>query len=136
MTIQQQVAEFHKKYKCLQGFNLLEYNGQTGRSALVQRFALIAEEFDEVADAFRSLDTAVYQKRGDNTIKERSAKLLKELCDLVYVITGTSEAFGWDQDEAFNRVHESNMTKDGGVNENSGVTKGDGYRPPELNDLV
>ena len=38
-------------------------------------------------------------------------ELLKELADLVYVTYGYAATYGWDLDEAFRRVHASNMSK-------------------------
>ena len=65
---------------------------------------------------------------------------LKELADVLYVVYGTAVTFGWDLEEAFNRVHESNMTKikNGSIETRSDgkINKGPNYRPPVLSDLV
>ena len=87
------------------------------------RFALIREEFYEATD-----ETQAHAR-------------LKELADLVYVIYGYAVTFGWDLDEAFKRVHESNMSKLGEdgkpIKDKHGkVMKGPYYKPPNLKDLV
>lgn len=64
---------------------------------------------------------------------------LDALCDLVYVAVGMAVRFGWDFDEAFKRVHHSNMTKiiNGTVlREDGKILKSRDYRPPKLGDLV
>ena len=92
------------------------------------RMRLISEEYREVLEVARKspLD------------KEH---FLKELCDLAYVIYGTAEAFGWNLDEAIERIHTSNMSKLGEDGkpihrEDGKVMKGPSYREPYLGDLV
>ena len=67
-------------------------------------------------------------------------KIIKELCDVMYVISGFAVTFGLPIDEAFSRIHKSNMSKmvDGKPvkNEQGKVLKGPNYNPPNLNDLV
>ena len=87
------------------------------------RMKLLSEEFDEVCSA------------------ETEENLLKELADLEYVIHGYATAHGWDLDEAFRRVHASNMSKldDDGkpiIRSDGKVMKSDNYREPDLSDLV
>ncbi len=62
------------------------------------RLQLIVEECAEVAEAI-----------ADQELPE----LLKELCDLQYVVDGTFIAYGLDglKSEAFSEVHRSNMSK-------------------------
>jgi predicted HAD superfamily Cof-like phosphohydrolase len=67
--------------------------------------------------------------------------MLKELMDIKYVIDGFCATFGWDADEAFYRVHESNMSKLGDDGKpvyraDGKVTKGPNYKPCDLSDLV
>ena len=87
---------------------------------------LIAEEFNEFMDE-GGFDQAA---------------LLKELADLVYVCYGYADRFGWDLDEAFRRVHLSNMSKLDPVTgkpifrEDGKILKGSAYKEPNLNGLV
>lgn len=72
---------------------------------------------------------------------EDPAASLKELADLVYVCYGYAATFGWDLDEAVERVHESNMSKLGDdgkpiYREDGKVMKGPNYKKPDLSDLV
>lgn len=87
------------------------------------RFRLIIEELNEFTDA---------------TDKEN---LLKEMADLLYVIYGYAATYGLPIDEAFKRVHESNMSKLGDdgkplYREDGKVLKGPNYKPADLGDLV
>lgn len=73
--------------------------------------------------------------------KKSPDKELKELCDVMYIIIGYAHTQGWDLLTAFNRVHNSNMTKfdaDGRpiFNEIGKLIKGPKYKEPELKDLV
>ena len=84
---------------------------------------LVAEEASEFFEADEDIDK------------------LKELADLLYVAYQYAEVKGWDLDEAFRRVHYSNMSKvglDGRAlyREDGKVLKGPDYWPPDLHDLV
>ena len=82
------------------------------------RMKLLSEEFDEVCSA------------------ESEENLLKELADMLYVIHGYATSFGWDLDEAFRRVHASNMSKLGDdgkpVFADGKVMKSDNYKEPSV----
>jgi predicted HAD superfamily Cof-like phosphohydrolase len=57
------------------------------------------------------------------------------------VCVGFAVTYGWSFDTAFNRVHQSNMSKlDGDGNplyrEDGKVVKSDRYEPPKLKNLV
>jgi len=72
---------------------------------------------------------------------EDRASALKELTDLLYVVWQFAENMGWDLDEAWERVHESNMSKldENGkpiYREDGKVLKGPFYKNPILGDLV
>lgn len=87
------------------------------------RFKLIIEELHEFTDA---------------TDKEN---LLKELADLLYVVYGYAATYGLPIDEAFKRVHESNMSKLGDdgkplYRDDGKVLKGPNYKQADLGDLV
>lgn len=60
------------------------------------RLSLIAEEFAELSDAIKKKD---------------QVEVLDAIGDLLYVTYGAADAFGYDVDEAFRRIHESNMSK-------------------------
>jgi predicted HAD superfamily Cof-like phosphohydrolase len=67
-------------------------------------------------------------------------KLTKELADLLYVVYGTGVTFGLPLDEAFELVHNSNMSKldkEGKVlrREDGKVLKSDQYKPADLSVL-
>ena len=104
----------------------------TPELVLLQK-TLIREEFLELSEALQECFDHLDNKRA----REHA---LKELADLVYVCFQLAAAVGWDLDEAFRRVHESNLSKlvDGKpVKRLDGkVLKGPDYKPPTLIDLV
>lgn len=90
------------------------------------RFKIMSEEWDELCNAFVARD---------------KVKALDGLIDVVVTAIGTADAFGWDFDEGWHRVLESNYSKlgpDGKVtiNEHGKIQKGENYFPPDLKDLV
>ena len=121
------VDEFHKSYGMPRGTVTVsdDFSKVTQEDAdrIKLRFDLNAEEFKELVTA------------------ETPAEIMKEACDLVYVILGMFVEFGWDFDEAFKRVHESNMSKldeEGKPirREDGKILKGPNYQAPDLRDLV
>ena len=94
--------------------------------------SLIVEEFKEFIQA----EPQLYREN-----KELHAEVLKELADLVYVCYQYAENMGWDLDEAYRRVHESNMSKLGEdgkpiYRDDGKVLKSTNYKPPTLTDIV
>lgn len=97
------------------------------------KIGLINEEFDEF---FKALS-----EETDLSTPKQHQDILKEMCDMVYVIIGYALYRGWDFDTAFNRVHKSNMSKipeDGVIKrrEDGKILKPDTYKPANLEDLV
>lgn len=87
------------------------------------RYSLISEEFDEFTES------------------PNKENLLKELADIVYVVYGYAATYGLDLDEAFLRVHASNMSKldDNGFplkRDDGKILKGPNYKEPDLGDLI
>ena len=119
--------------------------GEQG-GVLSMRLCLIREEVEEVEDAVCLLADKVFNAEllgidMTEEIKAAKAALLKELCDLQYVLSGFAVTFGLPFDEAFKRVHESNMSKLGPdgkpiYREDGKVLKGPNYKKPDLSDLV
>ena len=99
------------------------------------RMKLIAEEFKEMAEAASSLTLSDIDSDEERTIQNE--KFIKEVCDCMYVLKGMAVTFGWDLEEAFNRVHQSNMTKiPFSVTDDGKVQKGENYEPPNLEGIV
>ena len=101
------------------------------------RLKLIKEEFEEVQDSIFQLNESFLT---NHNVDGAKSNFLKELADLLYVVYGTGVSLGLDLDEAFKRVHESNMSKlvDGKPlkNKDGKVIKGPFYKKPFLQDLV
>lgn len=102
------------------------------------RATLISEEAAETVEALNDM-----QATPGKLLVLREA-LLKELCDLQYVLSGTLVALGIPEDvfnEAFARVHASNMSKrdDSGnfiFRADGKVLKSKNYKPADLSDLA
>ena len=119
------LAEFHSVFGC-DRHEKFEMNSLADTELLLLRKKLINEEVEEVFDAINS---------------KNKEEILKELVDVVVVCVGMADTYGWDFDTAFERVHESNMSKldDDGKplrREDGKVIKSKNYKPPNLSDLV
>jgi predicted HAD superfamily Cof-like phosphohydrolase len=117
-TPMQMLTQFHKTM----GHPIAETYTQNSEADRL-RIKLLSEEFDEVCAA------------------ETPENLLKELADVLYVTYGYALTFGFDLDEAFRRVHASNMSKVDAngfpiVRSDGKIMKGENYREPDLSDLV
>ncbi len=102
--------------------------GQESWNVLLHQLDLIKEEALEVEDAIIRANP-------------KSEHILKEVVDLKYVCDDLLNAMGWDGDTAYNRVHDSNMSKLGDTGKpvyrkDGKVLKGPNYKPPYLKDLV
>lgn len=126
------VTDFHKSFGHPVGKPLTT-------KELSLRHALIYEEYDELKTeiAAAMADVDMYGAVTPTT----KGRMLKEMADLQYVLSGMAVAMGLPLQEAFNRVHKSNLTKlgvDGKpvYNELGKVMKGPNYSPPDMESLV
>lgn len=126
LSPQQMVEEFHRAFGCA-----IDDSG-----LLTTRFRkkLITEEYQELWDELHNWEYT----RGKSSNMD---KIAKEAADLLYVVYGLAVTFGFDLEEAFRRVHASNMSKlglDGKpiVRDDGKVLKGPNYFEPDLSDLV
>jgi predicted HAD superfamily Cof-like phosphohydrolase len=107
--------------------------------ALALGASLISEEHNELQAEFdKVMGHCLKTERVPQEIMEA---FIKELADLIYVCYWTAARFDIDLDEAFLRVHLSNMSKvgpDGKVIKapNGKVLKPEGYHKPKLADLA
>lgn len=118
------VYEFHEAF-CPD-----QINGPWSDDDMQLRFDLMEEEFNEALAAWENELHEGYEEA-----------VVKELVDLLYVTYGTLVYLGVDADEAFRRVHESNMSKLGKDGKpirraDGKVLKGENYKEPDLKDLV
>lgn len=136
-TREQKVQEFHEAMG-------LPVNGQPTYHILELRRCLIMEEAQEVCDALQEME--ICQIYGKDPTPQQWEHLLKELADLQYVLSGTLVSFNRtnkvDFDAAFNRVHDSNMSKldDNGQpirdSTTGKVMKGPNYEEANLGGLI
>lgn len=109
-------------------YALQKLRSAASRDVRALRLALLTEELVELSEA---------------SIERDSVGALDALCDLQYVLDGTVLAYGMDRvaDEAFRRVHASNMSKLGAdgrpvLDDTGKIRKGPHYAAVKLEDLV
>lgn len=116
------VTEFHNKFKLPVG----EWGKDEDPSRPHLRFDLINEELIE-------LNEALFDSAGDLLLVPDRVAALDALADLIYVVAGAAVEWGLPLKEAFDEVHRSNMTKEGGGYRADGkVMKGPNYSPPDI----
>ena len=122
-----QVLEFHQVFKPdhIGLFNTVDRQF-VGNPDLELKLRLIAEEYDELVQAFHENDTV---------------EVVDALADLIYVINGFAIYLGVDLDFIVSEVHRSNMTKldeDGNpiYREDGKILKGQNYEPPRIRELL
>lgn len=127
---EEKVTEFHKAFNH-------PIDGEWDDFLLTLRSALIGEECLELQEEFYNLRHTLPSE----WTKAQKVALLKEMADLQYVLSGAAVALGLDLEEAFIRVHKSNMSKLGEDGqpirrEDGKILKGPNYKEPDLMDLV
>lgn len=128
------IKEFHEAFTCAM-------NVEPTVEVLALRRTLIREEVDELMSA---MDTAMaHLAQGAPVPQAVWENMLKELADVQVVLSGTAVALKplYHLDQAFKRVHASNMSKLGPdgkpiLRADGKVLKGPNYFEPDLSDLV
>ena len=120
------VKEFHEKME-------LAIDKPYSKELMDFRLRLLFEEIQELASAALDIETNEHTEERHVMMQD----LLKEMCDVVYVIKGMAVSFGMDFDQAFDLVHKSNMSKLPLIKDANGkVQKGLNYEPPVLEGLI
>ena len=120
------VREFHEKME-------LAIDQPYSKELMDFRLKLLFEEIQELASAALDIETSTHSEERHVMMQD----LLKEMCDVVYVIKGMAVSFGMDFDKAFKLVHKSNMSKLPLIKDANGkVQKGLNYEPPVLEGLI
>lgn len=115
---QKMVQQFHETFDILV-HDRPRVPDETTRALRVR---LIAEELDELRDAFEQEDL----------IETADA-----LADILYVVYGTAVSCGIDMEPVFREVHRSNMTKVGGYKRADGKwVKPDSYSPANIRQVL
>ncbi len=124
-------------FECHQAMEL-DINSELSVQLLELRQKLLNEEMGELNIEIDNLLTEL-RMTGKTTVESR-AKMLKELADLQYVLSGMVVALGLPMQEVFSRVHKSNMSKlvNGKVLKRADgkFLKGPNYQPPYLQDIA
>lgn len=128
---EEQVLECHQAME-------MAINDKFSIPLLELRQRLLNEEMSELNTEIDNLINEL-KTSGETTAASR-AKMLKELADLQYVLSGMVISLGLPMHEAFARVHQSNMSKL--VNgkplkrADGKFLKGPNYQPPYLQDIA
>ena len=128
---EEQVLECHQAME-------MAINDKFSIPLLELRQRLLNEEMGELNAEIDNLINEL-KTSGETTAASR-AKMLKELADLQYVLSGMVISLGLPMQEAFARVHKSNMSKlvDGKPLKRADgkFLKGPNYQPPFLQDIA
>ena len=128
---EKQVLECHQAME-------MAINDKFSIPLLELRQRLLNEEMSELNAEIDNLINEL--KTSGQTTAASRAKMLKELADLQYVLSGMVISLGLPMQEAFARVHKSNMSKlvDGKPLKRADgkFLKGPNYQPPFLQDIA
>jgi len=111
------VRNFHEKY----GASIKQRPQVPNGTIRLLRSSLIIQEAAEFVDAAREKDLV---------------GMVDALGDLLYVVYGTAVSLGVDMEPVFEEIHESNMTKAGGLSAGGKMGKGKGYIPPKVEEVL
>lgn len=139
MTREELVAVFQKKMGHKVSENLHDLSPDDVSDLLLLNTDFLLEEVTELLQEIFLLQHNCEQnmdRRAWNT-----EALLKELADVQYTLSGFASALGLPLNQAFHRVHQSNMTKLGAdgkpvIDLQGKVRKGPNYIPPIMIDLI
>lgn len=148
MSFLTKVREFHKTF----GVARRETPGFPVWDRVVLRMKLVTEEYTELMNAMGfDVEVAVTKELEDSSLFEfhieeesHGANIVgvgDATSDLHYVVSGTSDEFGLPEDELFDEVHRSNMSKadeDGTVprREDGKILKAARWSPPDINSIL
>jgi predicted HAD superfamily Cof-like phosphohydrolase len=113
------VQAFHEKFGCMIG-----EDGPAAPDAdtAALRMRLIAEEHDELKEAHAAGDIP---------------GVADALTDMIYVILGTSIAYGIDLRPVWDEVQRANIAKTGGGTRDDGkILKPEGWTPPDIDGVL
>jgi len=98
----QDINDMHRKFGVTEWVNkqIIDGNKENLREFLKFRANFLLEELSETQKAIESND---------------AEEVVDGLIDLCVVAIGTLDAFGIDADQAWNRVHTANMSKEPGI---------------------
>ena len=124
MDYNKKVEEFHKAFRR----PVREEPGFESEESKALRVRLLREEVDELAEALE---------------KDDKIGVLDALVDIQYILSGSIVEFGFQKvfDEAFEEIHQSNMSKldangEPILREDGKVLKSDRYRKPDLKKIL
>jgi len=112
---------------------------QPDEKLLEFRYNLLIEEVKELGE---EVAYAMAESNFKTGIPDKiKARMLKEMADVQYVLSGFAVTLGLPLEQAFNRVHKSNMSKldDNGkpiYRDDGKVLKGPNYIPPDMETLI
>jgi predicted HAD superfamily Cof-like phosphohydrolase len=116
-------------------------NGWPNKTGVYNKFLLIAEEFDELAEAL-NIDKETWEDDpGESGWRQVGTpdepKTVDAICDLLYVIFNLCEEMELDIEPFFAEVHRSNMTKvPAALSPNKKIQKGPSWEAPRIAEML
>lgn len=127
------LREFHRTI----GLNLPSQPTVPSPELLALRCTLIAEEWAEVQQEFKSLKARLEAAEAPAPAPLELAPLAHELADLLYVTYGALDALGLDADAIFAEIHRANLTKTTGPKRADGKQlKPEGWQPADVRAVI
>ncbi len=99
---EQLVLEFHELYDC-------PINQPLSSELLTLRKRLLQEELDEFKVEVDSIISKL--DKGEKVDRDSYIKMIHELADIQYVLSGFAVSFGIDLEQIFELIHKSNLSK-------------------------
>lgn len=126
-------------------YNKVEFNKVARKARVNTQIKNVKEEYKELLQEFLK-GFIGYEETSDGELvpvydpnKFDRIAMCKEIEDCIYVLIGLAIDMGFKSDEAFNAIHESNMSKiKYGIlkNEYGKILKGPHYQPANLEEFV
>lgn len=137
MSYQQDREDYVREFQQIMGQDVGIKNPTS--SLLEFRYNLLVEEVKELGEEI-AIAMAESNFKTGIPLKVK-ARMLKEMADVQYVLSGMAVTLGFPLQEAFIRVHKSNLSKldENGkpvYREDGKVLKGVNYLPPDMETLL
>jgi predicted HAD superfamily Cof-like phosphohydrolase len=116
-------------------------SGWPNKTGVYNKFLLVAEEFEELAEALNIIKETWEDDPGESGWRQYGTpdepKTVDAICDLLYVILNLCEELELDIEPFFNEVHRSNMTKvPAALSPNKKVQKGPSWEAPRIAEML
>jgi NTP pyrophosphatase (non-canonical NTP hydrolase) len=116
-------------------------SGWPNKTGVYNKFLLVAEEFEELAEALNIVKETWEDDPGESGWRQvgtpNEPKTVDAICDLLYVIFNLCEELELDIEPFFNEVDRSNMTKvPAALGPNKKVQKEPSWEAPRITEML